>query len=425
MKTDIQSLYDQHLATLESAISVPSLRKKGIEIFNKLKLPDEKMENWKNFSLKEIYENDYKLELERKDINLSFFSGMDFGTSEDTLIFNNGLCSYENQLQKHKNGIVFGSMRAASIQYPDLINKFLNLANKNENGFTALNSALFNDGLFVYVPSGVEARVPYSLIEKYINDSNKIVLLRNLIVIERNSRLFIHHNSSSETRDKSLGLNVSEIFIDENSSLEWNTLQEFSGHTTVLNFEMAILKSNASIRRNIINLGSNNSRNELRVALTGTGAYADVNGAYILKNEEKLENRVFIDHGSAHCDSSQLFKGIIDNSASASFTGKILVRKDSQQTNAFQSAKNILLSEESKINMNPFLEIYADDVKCSHGASIGNIDPDALFYLMARGISEPDARKILLRSFVLEILDKISDEEYRNYLSEKIIHNLN
>jgi Fe-S cluster assembly protein SufD len=192
-----------------------------------------------------------------------------------------------------------------------------------------------------------------------------------------------------------------------------------------LNFDFANIKKEGKFVRNIINKESYNARNEIRVQLLDEGAFADINGSYVLRNEQSIENRVFIDHASANCDSSQLFKGILDDKANSSFTGKILVRKDSQKTNAFQSSKNILLNPESRANMNPFLEIYADDVKCSHGASIGNLDPDALFYLQARGLSKTDATKILLRSFVLEVLEKISNEEFRNYLSEQIVRNLN
>lgn len=425
MKTDFQSLYRENVARLESLISIPEIRKKGINEFINKNIPSEKMENWKNFSLKDIYEKEYKFSTEKDNQSLGFFSQMDLGMVEETIIFNNGLCTYENQLEEYKSGVVFGSLRAAILKYPEKVLKYLNSINNNENGLTALNSAMINDGFFIFVPEGIKEEIPFGVIENYSISDYGVSFLRNLIILEKDSGLIIHHSASTNENDNHFAVNVSEIFIDENSTLEWNTIQEYGGQPNIINFDFAVQRKNCKIIRNIITLESYNTRNEVNLKLKEPGSYADINGAYLLSGRNKLENRVFIDHSSCDCDSSQLFKGILNDNSSGSFTGKILVRKDSQRTNAFQSTKNILLSDNARMNMNPFLEIYADDVKCSHGASIGTIDMDALFYLQARGISIADAKKILLRSFLVDIINRISNEDFRNYLSEKIVQNLN
>lgn len=425
MKTDFQSLYRDNIANLESMISIPEIRKKGINEFINKNIPSDRMENWKNFSLKDIYDKEYTINTEKDNQSLGFFSQMFTGLAEETIIFNNGSCTYENQLEEFKSGVIFGSLRAAMLKYPQKVLKYLNALNNNENGLTSLNSAMVNDGFFIYVPKSVKQEIPFGVIENYSTSDNRISFLRNLIILEKDSRLIIHHNASTKENDNHFAVNVTEMFIDEESILEWNTVQEYRGQPNIINFDFAVQLKNSKIIRNIITLESYNTRNEISLKLQETGSFADINGAYILKGRNKLENRVFIDHASCDCDSSQLFKGIMDDNSNGSFTGKILVRKDSQRTNAFQSTKNILLSENARMNMNPFLEIYADDVKCSHGASIGNIDMDALFYLQARGISEAESKKILLRSFVLDVLNRISNEDFRNYISEKIVLSIN
>lgn len=424
MKTDFVALCNENFENLESVFSIKEIRKRGIDDLKNKSLPNEKMENWRNFSLKSIQENAYSLNLEPENQSLNFFSQLDFGDAFENIIFSNGNCTYTGQIEKFKNGMIFGSLKAAIIAYKELVLKYLNKLNKNENGLAALNSALISDGFFLYIPADINMELPFSITDILNSKQNNISTQRNLVIIEKNSNISINHNSSSVADDKQLSVNITEVYVDEYSSIEWNTTQNHNGNSTIINLDFIDIKANSKLIRNIITLGSKNTRNEVNARLNGQNANADINGAYILAGEEKLENRVFIDHAYPECDSNQLFKGILNDNSKGAFTGKILVRKDSQKTNAFQSTKNILLHENAKMAMNPFLEIYADDVKCSHGASVGEIDEDALFYLQARGISKQEAKTILLRSFVLEILEKISNESYRNYVSEKIVERL-
>jgi Fe-S cluster assembly protein SufD len=424
MKTDFVALCNDNFENLESVFPIKEIRKRAIDDLKNKSFPNEKMENWRNFSLKSIQENAFSLNPESENQSLNFFSQMDFSDAFETIIFNNGNCTYTGQIEKFKNGIIFGSLRAAIITNKDLVLKYLNKLNKNENSLAALNSALISDGFFLYIPSDINLDLPFNITDILNSEQNNITTQRNLVIIEKNSNVAINHNSASVAEDNQLSVNITEIYVDENSSIEWNTMQKHNGNSTIINLDFIDLKADSKLIRNIIALGSNNTRNEVNAKLDGQNANADINGAYLLAGHEKLENRVFIDHAYPECDSNQLFKGILDDYSKGAFTGKILVRKDSQKTNAFQSTKNILLHENAKMAMNPFLEIYADDVKCSHGASVGEIDEDALFYLQARGISKQEAKTILLRSFVLEILEKISNESYRNYVSEKIVERL-
>ena len=425
MTTDFDILINDNMNRLESLLPVEDIRQKAILDFKRRGLPTEKMENWKDFSLKDIYNKEFIFDPENIRQADETFSEAGLESSNDRIAFNNGSCTDIMMLKTLPNGIIFGSVRAAFADNKELVIKHLNLLNDHENGMTALNSAFMNDGLFIFVPKGIKAELPLSFFENLNGSSRGMSFLRNLIIVENDSQLTIHHKSSSSVSDNQLGVNVTEMFLGTNSVVEWNTFQQFKGETNVLNFEYASIEENSKLIRNIITIGSYNARNEISVKLNGTEAFADINGAYILKKEEKLENRVFMDHVSPDCESSQLFKGILNDKSNGAFTGKILVRKDSQRTNAFQSTKNILLSDEAKISMNPFLEIYADDVKCSHGASIGTVDKDSLFYLRARGISKKEAEKILLKSFLLDIIGKVSDSVFYDYLCDQVVLSLN
>lgn len=425
MTTDFENIINTNRHRLESMLPVEDLRQKGLHDFKRCGLPTEKLEDWKNFSLKDIHNVEYNFNFDSIGYDDEVLSAEGLERSIDRIAFSNGSCTDSLMLKKLPNGMIFGSLSAAFSDNRNMILSHLNSLNQHENGMTALNSAFLNDGLFVYVPSGINAELPLSFLEKLNRSQRGMSFLRNLIIVESDARLTINHKSSSTVSDNQLGINVTEIFVGENSIVEWNTFQQYRGETNLLNFEYAAVENKGKLLRNIITLGSYNSRNEIRVRLNGAEAFSDINGAYILKKEEKLENRVFMDHASADCESNQLFKGILNDKADGAFTGKILVRKDSQKTNAFQSTKNILLSDEAKMSMNPFLEIYADDVKCSHGASIGAVDKDALFYLRARGIPKAEAEKILLKSFLLDIIDKVSDSDFYDYISDQIILSLN
>lgn len=213
---------------------------------------------------------------------------------QETIIFNNGTCTYANQLEEYKNGVIFGSLRAALLKYPQKVIKYLNTINNNENGLSALNSAMMNDGFFIFIPEGVTQEIPFSVIENFNNNDHHISFSRNLIILEENSGLIIHHSSSTDSNDNSLAVNVTEIFVEESSSLEWNTIQEHEGQANIINFDLAIQLKNSKLTRNIITLGSYNTRNEVRLILAEPGSYADVNGANLLKGENKLESRVLL-----------------------------------------------------------------------------------------------------------------------------------
>ena len=325
------------------------------------------------------------------------------------------------QLEEYKNGVIFGSLRAAMIKYPDLVKTYFNKANKqNLNGFNALNSAFVVDGFFLFVPQNIKVDIPFTIANHFNSSDKNMINFRNLIIVENNSHVSINHIESSDKNDKQFVNNITEGFVGEKSTVSQSSLQKYKGETVVVNPTFVLQKEKSTVTKNIGTIGGYKIRNDIHVKLTGKECYSDINGVYILDNKDLVENQVYLDHAVADCDSNQLFKGIMDGQSKGAFTGYVLVRKDSQRTNAFQSNKNIVISDDAKMNTNPFLEIYADDVKCSHGASVGSLDEKALFYMKARGIDDKKAREIMLSAFAIEALDKIKTEDFKDVIVTEI-----
>ena len=418
-------LFESEEATLESLLPLGKLRKQAIKDFKSLGFPHSKMEKWRNFNLKDFKNTEFTPDIEQKELDMGFFSFIPGMENEGLYILYNGFSSFDMQLEKYKNGVIFGSLRAAMGKYPELVKKYFNKANKqNLNGFNALNTAFCADGFFLYVPENIEVEIPYAVVNYFQNNEHNMVSIRNIIAIEDNSKISLVNVEASGKEDKQFVNNITEVFLGENSQFEWDRLQKYQGETIVINPVFVDQKENSNFNKTISTLRGYKLRNDIHDKLSGENSNSDINGIYILDDDDLVENRVFLDHAVPNCDSNQLFKGVLDGKSAGAFTGYVLVRQDSQKTNAFQSNKNIVISEDAKINTNPFLEIYADDVKCSHGASVGSLDPNALFYLRSRGIEEKKARDILLSAFALDALVNMKNENFKKLISLEIERSL-
>jgi Fe-S cluster assembly protein SufD len=238
-------------------------------------------------------------------------------------------------------------------------------------------------------------------------ESNIMVNTRNLIILGKNSKLsFLHCDDSINQHTGFLNTNT-EIFIGENASLILYKLQNINNQTSLINSTTIKQKSDSNLNVILLSFNGGTLRNEFHIDLTGECANADISAMYLMDNEQHVDNQVKVMHSAPNCTSSELFKGVLDDEASAVFNGYIYVARDSQKTVAFQKNANILMTTDATIDTMPFLEIYADDVKCSHGATVGQIDNDALFYLMQRGIPEKDAKLLLIYAFIAEVTSKI------------------
>lgn len=423
---NFNNLVENNIDVLNEILQIDKIRNRALKELAVRGIPNNRMEQWKNFYFKDIENSEYKLNIDDHEhsFNLKFFNEFTLENAFESIVFENDKCTYQGQIDKFQNGVIFGTLFGAISEFPDLVEKYLDKLNNNSHGFLSLNSAVATDGYFLYVPAGISDKIIFNVYEAYNSSEKYLTAKKNLVVIESGSNVELNIFSKSEKNDNHLALSTTEVSLAKRSSLEMNNIQDHNGNTQYLNFHFFNQQQDSELKSNYFTLNSNNTRNEVKDILKETGCKTELNGSYLMRDEQKIDNNINIDHASPECFSNQLFKGILYDNSQGAFTGKILVRKDSQKTEAYQSTKNILLSDFAKMNMNPFLEIYADDVKCSHGASLGDIDEDALFYLQSRGINKEEAKKILLKSFLNDIVMKVSDQELHNMINDHMFAKL-
>ncbi len=425
----------KHLTDLfeESKVSVFSkdkdyisaLRTEAIAQFDKKGFPSGKDESWRGTDLKKVLSKGYQqfLHPQNQDIDLSklFICEVHNFDTDILSLLNGWMVNGYARLKTFENGTIIGSLAEAMEEYPELINEYYNKSDKiNEHSFSSLNTAFAIDGVFIYVPDGVQVDRAIQMVSIINHDENLLVQNRNLIILGNNSSLTFVQCDDSTNKLTSLNNSVTEFFIGENSNLDHTKLQNLNNKSTLINSTYINQDANSNVSTNAISLNGGLIRNNINVALNGQGSNANVYGLYLMDDKQHIDNRVYIDHKVANCTSSELFKGILDDEASGIFNGHIMVRKDAQNTNAFQNNNNILLKDTATIDTLPFLEIYADDVKCSHGATIGQLDLEAMFYLRSRGISEDNARMLLMYAFATEVINNISIDPLRERIDDMV-----
>lgn len=294
------------------------------------------------------------------------------------------------------------------------------------DGFNALNAAFLRDGALVYLPKGAQVSAPIQLLFLSAPAAAQpaAVFPRVLVVAERESAATIIESYASAGESRSFTNAVVEVFVGENARLTHYKVQR-EGETT-----FHIATTNAELERSgvydltTITLGAQLSRHGITVKLAHEGAECWVDGLYLVGTGQHADTHSLIDHSSPHCTSHQLYKGILDGKSRAVFNGKVFVHKDAQKTDAQQSNKNLLLSNEARVDTKPQLEIYADDVKCAHGATVGQLEEEELFYLVSRGLHADLARNLLTYGFAEELVEKIKIESIKRQLDEAILNRL-
>jgi Fe-S cluster assembly protein SufD len=289
-------------------------------------------------------------------------------------------------------------------------------ADVNSDAFIAINTAFSSNGLYIGINDVVKK--PVHIINIVSVKENSFINPRQLIVLEKNSEAtLVESFVSVNSTGKLFHNHLSEVILNENAKLNSYRLQNEDENCFQVNTVQVNVNRYANYATNTFTFNGSVVRNNLNVVLASDLCESHLNGLFISSGTKLIDNHTLVDHQKSNCQSNELYKGIAKDKSTGIFNGKIYVRKDAQKTNAYQSSKNILLSEDATINTKPQLEIYADDVKCSHGTSTGKVDDDALFYLKSRGIGEESARKLLLQAFAQEVIDKIEIEE----LQQKVV----
>ena len=342
-------------------------------------------------------------------------------------IFRNGWYVHNgNPLTVEENGVITGSLTEALRQYPQLVFPHLLAENSpKEDSLSAINRLLFNDGLFVYIPDNVVVDKPIQLIS--LTDSSEHLLLnnRNLIVVGKNAKVsFIQCDDSIEFRPSFIN-NTTKIYLDESADFSYYKMENKNPESLLFNEVDVQQKAHSHFYSNAMTFNTGYLRNKINVFLTEPFASTKMYGLYLVDKKQHIDNQIFIDHQVPDCESYQLYKGIVDDSAIAHFLGHVVVRQDAQRTVASQTNRNITLTDEAKITSKPFLEIYADDVKCNHGTTVGQLDEEAMYYLRTRGICEVNARRLLMLAFANEIAEFIGIDSLKARYKEMIRKRLN
>ena len=399
-----------------------SLREDALAAFEKFGLPTSRQEEYLHTDVSEWFEPDWGMNLGRVRIPVEISerfrcSVPNLSTLTYFLANDRFVASDSSQRASLADGVIIGGLCEQAGLFTDRISGFYGkLADMRRSGIAALNTLFAQDGFVVIVPDGVSIEKPVQLVTLLQSPVDMMVTRRVLVVLGRGSRLKLLVCDHSTDSKNYLVNQVTEVFAEEDSSLELYDLEE-TAHTNKRVSELFIRQeAGSSVRMAGVTLNNGMTRNSVYVTLAGRGASLTLDGVAVADGSQHVDNLTFVDHQVPDCQSDELFKYVLDGDAVGSFAGKVLVREGSQRTVSQQTNRNICMKRTARMFTQPQLEIYADDVKCSHGATVGQLDDKALFYMRQRGISESDARTLLMMAFTDEVISRIGLEPLQQRL---------
>ncbi|MEM9933159.1 MAG: Fe-S cluster assembly protein SufD [Bacteroidota bacterium] len=398
------------------------LQLKAEKALAEAKLPTKKWEEWKYTSLRNLFEGDFTLPspTEQVDISSHLIDGLD----AHIMVFHNGVYTSELSSLGIQPSVFVSALSELSTDekafYKAHSGSFLSV---DKNIFSAVNAAYAKEGTLIHLPKSALVEKPIFVLHLFSGGSEKAYLAsqnRNLIWVDPNAEVHIIEKYVNLGTGKTLHNQTTEVFVGNDARCTLTRFQEGAHLGSTVEQTQAHVGRNASFTISTYTFGGELVRNNLEVFLDGEHSEAHLFGAYMIDGFQHVDNHTQVHHTVPNCYSNELYKGIIHEKATAVFNGRINVYKDAQKTNAFQSNRNILLSPTANIFTKPQLEIYADDVKCSHGATTGQIDKDAMFYLKARGINDLEARMLLIQAFIGEVSENLSQDAVQAYANDRI-----
>jgi Fe-S cluster assembly protein SufD len=417
---DNETVIDQNSADVLS-----SLRSKALQSFEEAGLPRKKSEKYKYLDLQKIFDSKYDTSfgIEESKLKVTDVFKCDIpNINTHVVLLTNG-----RHLQMNTGEIPLPEeiticlLSEATEKYPDIVEKHFNkYAVEKSEGLLSLNSMFAQNGIFIHVPKNVVLEKPIQIINISSGDTDLLINHRNLFVFDEMSQAKIVVCDHTMLMNRYLNNSVTEVFVGEGAHVEIDKIQnENNNSVQIAHVYMHQLANSKGVVNNI-SLHGGLIRNNVDVKLTGEGAENHTLGLYFTDRNQHIDNFTNIEHIAPNCFSNQLFKGVLDDQATGAFNGKIHVHRDAQKTLAYQTNNNILLTDTAKMNTKPQLEIYADDVKCSHGATVGQLDENALFYLRTRGINTIEAKFLLMYAFADEIIKHIGIEPLQFRIHELV-----
>lgn len=404
-----------------SAAVMNSVRDEAFSDFQRMGFPTRKVERYKYTDIPKLFAPDYGLNLNRLEIPINpyevFMCGVPNLSTSLYFVVNDTF--YDKALPKASlpDGVIVESLRAFVSKKPDLAARYYaKLAKTGEDALTALNTMLAQDGLVVYVPRGVKVDRTVQIVNILRSDVDLMVNRRVLIVVEEEAEAKLLFCDDSADDRNFLSTQVIEVYVGENAMLDLYCLEETHAKNHRVSNVYVEQQANSRFNHNVITLHNGVTRNKLDLMLKGEGAECWANGCVIADKEQHVDNNTLIDHQVGHCESHELYKYVLDDKATGAFAGRILVRKDAQNTTSKEVNQNLCATKTAHIYTQPMLEIYADDVKCSHGSTVGQLNDAALFYMQQRGIDRREAKLLLQFAFVNEVIDSIQLTPLRDRL---------
>jgi Fe-S cluster assembly protein SufD len=379
-----------------------------------LDFPTSRDEYWKYTRLAKLIGKLYKIQ---KNTEFSLPQPILTNTQNLSVSFVNGFYHSQNSNTQNFSLSSFSELKSNELKIAE--EHLSKHASCNGHIFTAINTAYFTDGVFINIPEKTDVAQPVC-INHYISGNEIISNFRTLLIAEKNSRSTIIFNTESVNASDSFANIVTEILVEENAKVDFYLIQNENKNCSQIHTVQVQQKASSSFAIHTISLSGELVRNNLNIVVKGANCETILNGLYVPVSGQHIDNHTLVDHKFPHCNSSELYKGVMSGKSNAVFNGKVFGRPLAQKTNAYQSNQNILLSDDANVNSKPELEIYADDVKCSHGSTTGQLDDDAMFYLRARGINSETAKKILIGAFLGEVIESIKPEDLKTFISEKI-----
>lgn len=402
--------------------SVRERRESALAEFKKNGLPFHRAEEYKYTPITRELETNFNFSLDNGPGKIDPASFFINDIDAHVLVFINGIFSKEySSILPPSNEITVLPLEQAALEIPGIVNQYLGIiADDKADSLTAWNTAAWNSGVFIYVSEDKVIEKPI-LIYNIQDASRQVVAIqRNVLIVDRNSQVTVLEKFDSVGPSNHFTNVVTEGFVQANATLNFYSIQNDKGNHYQYNLKKIQQAYSSRVNTFTFTLDGKFLRNNLQLSLDGENIESHMYGLYLLHGSTLADNHTVVDHKRPNSFSNELYKGIIDERAKGVFNGKIFVRPQAQKTNAFQANRNILLTDKASVNTKPQLEIWADDVKCSHGCTSGQLDEEALFYLQSRGIDKEIARGIMLYAFAAEVLQSITNPILRNYL-DKII----
>ena len=404
-----------------SAEPLNAVRDRAFADFKAQGFPTRKVERYKYTDMAALFAPDYGLNLNRLAIPVNPYDAFkcDVPNLSTSLYFivNDSFYSQKLPQVQLPAGVIVDSLGHIAAEKPDFIAKYYaRIAATHEDAVTALNTMLAQDGLFVYVPKNVKVDRTIQIINILRADVDLMVNRRVLVVMEQGAEaklLFCDHATDDR---KFLSTQVIEAYVGDNASLELNCLEETHLKNVRVSNVYIEQQANSHVNHNVITLHNGVTRNRLDLVFKGEGAECHCNGCVVADKQQHVDNNTLIDHQVPHCTSNELYKYVLDENAVGAFAGRVLVRHDAQKTISQETNQNLCVTKTARMYTQPMLEIYADDVKCAHGSTVGQLNDAALFYMQQRGISLKEAKLLLEFAFINEVIDKMELEPLRDRL---------